>query len=94
MSDEREHQEEPLQGSPAAQPEAPTSKGNSQIAHLMRLVEELPRKHNTQQNQMESINAENQVLKNQLTVINMQAIYSYYYNPYVGYSAGESTGGW
>ncbi|GMN62531.1 hypothetical protein TIFTF001_031621 [Ficus carica] len=65
MLDERELQEEPLQGSPVAQPEASTSRGNAQIAHLMRLVEELTRKHNTQQNHMESISAENQVLKQQ-----------------------------
>ncbi|GMN52604.1 hypothetical protein TIFTF001_021745 [Ficus carica] len=70
MADEREHQEEPLQGSPANQPEASASRGNAQIANLMRLVEELKRKHNTQQNQMESISAENQVLKNQLILIN------------------------
>ncbi|GMN62726.1 hypothetical protein TIFTF001_031807 [Ficus carica] len=43
---------------------------------------------------MENISAENQVLKNQLMTINTQAAYSYYYNPYVGYSAGASTGGW
>ncbi|GMN47446.1 hypothetical protein TIFTF001_016613 [Ficus carica] len=94
MADEREHQEEPSQGSPANPPEASTSGGNTQIANLTRLVEELTRKHNTQQSQMESIIAENQVLKNQLMAINTQAAYSYYYNPYVGYSAGASTGGW
>ncbi|GMN54165.1 hypothetical protein TIFTF001_023308 [Ficus carica] len=93
MVDEREHQEEPMQGSPANQPEASASGGNAQITNLMRLAEELTRKHNTQQNQMESISAENHVLKNQLMTINTQATYSYYYNPYVGYSAGASTGG-
>ncbi|GMN62683.1 hypothetical protein TIFTF001_031758 [Ficus carica] len=94
MADESEHQEEPSQGNPANRPEASTSRGNAQIANLMRLVEELTRKHNTQQNQMESISAKNQVLKNQLMAMNTQAAYSYYYNPYVGYSAGASTGGW
>ncbi|GMN59019.1 hypothetical protein TIFTF001_028113 [Ficus carica] len=94
IANEREHQEEPSQGSPTNQPEASTSGGNAQITNLMRLVEELTRKHNTQQNQMESISAENQVLKNQLMAINTQAAYSYYYNPYVGYSVGASTGGW
>ncbi|GMN56294.1 hypothetical protein TIFTF001_025422 [Ficus carica] len=43
---------------------------------------------------MENINAENQVLKNQLMSINTQAAYSYYYNRYVGYSAGANAGGW
>ncbi|GMN22374.1 hypothetical protein TIFTF001_040238 [Ficus carica] len=43
---------------------------------------------------MEIITAENQVLKNQLMAINSQAAYSYYYNPYVGYSSGTSAGGW
>ncbi|GMN60132.1 hypothetical protein TIFTF001_029207 [Ficus carica] len=43
---------------------------------------------------MESISAENQVLKNQLMAINTQAAYFYYYNSYVGYSAGTSAGGW
>ena len=43
---------------------------------------------------MESISVENQVLKNQLMAINTQAAYSYYYNPYVGYSAGANTEGW
>ena len=94
MADEHEHQEEPLQGSPASQPEASTSGGNAQITNLMQLVEELTRKNNTQQNQMESISAENQVLKNQLMAINTHVAYSYYYNPYVGYSVGASTGGW
>ncbi|GMN47595.1 hypothetical protein TIFTF001_016783 [Ficus carica] len=94
MVDEREHQEEPLQGSPANQPEASASGGNAQIANLMRLVEELTWKHNTQQNQIESISAENQVFKNQSMAINTQAAYSYYYNPYIGDSAGASTGGW
>ncbi|GMN19235.1 hypothetical protein TIFTF001_045150 [Ficus carica] len=73
MADEREHQEEPLQDSPANQPKASSSGGNAQIANLMRLVEELTWKHNIQQNQMESISAENQVLKNQLMAINTQA---------------------
>ena len=41
-----------------------------------------------------SISAENQVLKNQLMAMNTQATYSYYYNPYIGYSAGASAGGW
>ncbi|GMN26877.1 hypothetical protein TIFTF001_040948 [Ficus carica] len=94
MVDEREHQEEPSQGSPANQLEASALGGNVQIANLMRLVEELTQKHNTQQNQMESISAENQVLKNQLMAINTQAAYSYYYNSYVGYSTGACTGGW
>ncbi|GMN51017.1 hypothetical protein TIFTF001_020168 [Ficus carica] len=39
---------------------------------------------------MESINAENQVLKNQLATINTQAAYSYYYNPYVGIQPSSS----
>ncbi|GMN69985.1 hypothetical protein TIFTF001_039030 [Ficus carica] len=43
---------------------------------------------------MENISAENQVIKNQLMAINSQTAYSYYYNPYVGYSAGTSAGGW
>ncbi|GMN22471.1 hypothetical protein TIFTF001_043528 [Ficus carica] len=43
---------------------------------------------------MENITAENQILKNQLMAINSQAAYSYYYNPYVGYSSGASAGGW
>ncbi|GMN59338.1 hypothetical protein TIFTF001_028436 [Ficus carica] len=60
MADEREYQEEPSQGSPANQPEASASGGNAQIANLMHSVEELTRKHNTQQSQMERISAENQ----------------------------------
>ncbi|GMN69152.1 hypothetical protein TIFTF001_038203 [Ficus carica] len=94
MANEREHQEEPLQGSPANQPEASASRGNAQIANLMRLVEEFTWKHNTQQNQMGSVSAENQVLKNQLIAINTHAAYSYYDNPYVRYSAGASSGSW
>ena len=47
MAEEREHQEEPSQGSPANHPEASTSGANAQIANLMRLVEELTQKHNT-----------------------------------------------
>ncbi|GMN26380.1 hypothetical protein TIFTF001_044002 [Ficus carica] len=43
---------------------------------------------------MENIIAENQILKNQLMALNSQAAYSYYYNPYVGYSSGASAGGW
>ncbi|GMN25023.1 hypothetical protein TIFTF001_043853 [Ficus carica] len=43
---------------------------------------------------MENITAENQILKNQLMAINSQAVYSYYYNPYVGYSSGASARGW
>ncbi|GMN54937.1 hypothetical protein TIFTF001_024046 [Ficus carica] len=94
MADEREHQEELSQESPVNHPEASTSGTNSQIANLTPLVEELTRKHTTQQSQMESISAENQVLKNQLMAINTQAAYSYYYNPYAEYSAGASAGGW
>lgn len=60
----------------------------------MRLVEELTQKQNIQQNQMESISAENPILKNQLAAIMTQAVYSYYYNPYAGYSAGASTERW
>ncbi|GMN51348.1 hypothetical protein TIFTF001_020490 [Ficus carica] len=78
---------------PAVRLEASTSGGNAQIANLMLLVEELTQKHNTQQNQMESISAENQILNNQLATITSHAAYSYYYNPYAGYSAGASTGG-
>ncbi|GMN48607.1 hypothetical protein TIFTF001_017766 [Ficus carica] len=94
MAKEREHQEELSQGSPVNHPEASTSGANTQITNLTRLVEDLTRKYGTQQSQMESISAENQVLKNQLMAINSQAAYSYYYNPYVGYSAGTSAGGW
>ncbi|GMN74450.1 hypothetical protein TIFTF001_053157 [Ficus carica] len=94
MADEREHQEELSQESPMNHPEASTSGANSQIANLTRLVVELTQKHTTQQSQMESISVENQVLKNQLMAINTQAAYSYYYNPYAGYSAGASVGGW
>ncbi|GMN23780.1 hypothetical protein TIFTF001_040493 [Ficus carica] len=43
---------------------------------------------------METITAENQILKNQLMAINSQVAYSYYYNPYVWYSSGASAGGW
>ncbi|GMN27478.1 hypothetical protein TIFTF001_044126 [Ficus carica] len=43
---------------------------------------------------MENITAENQILKNQLMASQSQAVYSYYYNPYVGYSSGASAGGW
>ncbi|GMN64828.1 hypothetical protein TIFTF001_033902 [Ficus carica] len=94
MTSDREHQEELPQGSPVHQPEASDSGANSHIANLTRLVEELTRKHDSQQSQRESITAENQVLKNQLMAINSQAAYSYYYNPYVGYSSGTSAGGW
>ena len=48
MADERKHQEEHSQGSPANQPEASALGGNAQIANLMRLIEELTRKHDTQ----------------------------------------------
>ncbi|GMN30547.1 hypothetical protein TIFTF001_046433 [Ficus carica] len=94
MTSDREHQEELPQGSPVHEPEASDSGANSQIANLTRLVEELTRKHDSRQSQMESITAENQVLKNQLMAINSQAAYSYYYNPYVGYSSDSSAGGW
>ncbi|GMN66223.1 hypothetical protein TIFTF001_035294 [Ficus carica] len=60
MTSDREHQEELPQGSPVHQPEASDSGANSQIANLTRLVEELTRKHDSQQSQMESITAENQ----------------------------------
>ncbi|GMN51816.1 hypothetical protein TIFTF001_020968 [Ficus carica] len=56
--------------------------------------EELSQGSSVNHPKMESINAENQVLKNQLIAINSEATYSYYYNPYVGYSAGTSTGDW
>ena len=52
----------------------------------MHLVEELTQKHNSQQMQMENINAENQILRNQLTTLSTQAAYSYYYNPYAEYA--------
>ncbi|GMN22651.1 hypothetical protein TIFTF001_040307 [Ficus carica] len=93
MVAEREHQEELPQGSSVDHQEALTSEANTQIANLTRLVEELTRKHDSQQNQMENITAENQILKNQLMSINSQAAYSYYY-PYFGYSTGASAGGW
>ncbi|GMN67948.1 hypothetical protein TIFTF001_037010 [Ficus carica] len=64
MAAEREHQEELPQGSPVDHQEASTSEANTQIANLTRLVEELTRKHDSQQNQMENITAENQILKN------------------------------
>ncbi|GMN68320.1 hypothetical protein TIFTF001_037379 [Ficus carica] len=92
MAAEHEHQEELPQGSPADHQEASASEANSQIANLTRLVEELTRKHDSQQSQMENITAENQILKNQLMSINSQAAYSYYY-PYFGYSTGTSAGG-
>ncbi|GMN67289.1 hypothetical protein TIFTF001_036351 [Ficus carica] len=49
----------------------------------MCLVEELTQKHN-----------ENQTLRSQLAAIMTQATYSYYYNPYAGYSLGASARGW
>ena len=82
-----------LQNSHDAQPEASTSRGNTQIPNLMCMVEELTQKHNTQQTQMESIHAENQTLRSQLTTLTTLAAYSYYYNPYAGYSMGMSAGG-
>ncbi|GMN47913.1 hypothetical protein TIFTF001_017076 [Ficus carica] len=94
MAAEHEHQDELPQGSPVDHQEASTSKAISQITNLTRLVEELTKKHNDQQSHMENITAENQILKNQLMAINSQAAYSYYYNPYVGYSSGASAGGW
>ncbi|GMN66983.1 hypothetical protein TIFTF001_036049 [Ficus carica] len=94
MAEEREQHEELSQGSPVNHPEASTSGANSQIANLTLLVEDLTQKYNNQQSQMENINAENQILKNQLMTINSQAAYSYYYNPYVGYSSGASAGSW
>ena len=94
MADEREHQEELSQGSPVNHPKASTSGANTQIANLTQLVEELTWKHNTQQSQMESISVENQVLKHQLMAINIQAAYSYYYNPCVRYSVGANARGW
>ncbi|GMN25152.1 hypothetical protein TIFTF001_051428 [Ficus carica] len=94
MTAEHEHQDELPQRSPVDHQEASTSEANSQITNLTRMVEELTKKHDIQQSQMESITAENQVFKNQLMAINSQAAYSYYYNPYVGYSSGTSAGGW
>ena len=43
---------------------------------------------------MESISAENQNLRSQLATVITQAAYSYYYNSYIGYSVGTSSGGW
>ncbi|GMN70248.1 hypothetical protein TIFTF001_039295 [Ficus carica] len=94
MAAEREHQDDLPQGSPIIQQEASTSEAISQITNLTRLVEELTKKHNDQQSHMETITAENQILKNQLMALNSQAAYSYYYNPYVGYSSHASAGGW
>ncbi|GMN35836.1 hypothetical protein TIFTF001_042294, partial [Ficus carica] len=94
MAAGHEHQDELPQGSPIEHQEASTSEAISQITNLTRLVEELTKKHNDQQSHMETITAENQILKNQLMAINSQAAYSYYYNPYVGYSSGASAGGW
>ena len=94
MAEDHEHQEEFSQESPVHQQEASTSEANSQNANLTRLVEELTQKYSTQQSQMENINSENPILKNQLMTINTQAGYSSYYNPYVGYSSGVSAGGW
>ncbi|GMN56498.1 hypothetical protein TIFTF001_025619 [Ficus carica] len=59
MSDNHEQQAEQPQNSPSTQSEASTFGGNAQIINLMRLVEELTQKHNSQQTQMESFNAEN-----------------------------------
>ncbi|GMN32806.1 hypothetical protein TIFTF001_041791 [Ficus carica] len=94
MAAEHEHQDELPQGSPVDHREASTSEAISQITNLTRLVEELTKKHNDQQSHIENITAENQILKNQFMAINSQAAYSYYYNPYVGYSSGASAGGW
>ncbi|GMN19954.1 hypothetical protein TIFTF001_047019 [Ficus carica] len=94
MAAEREHQDELPQGSPIEHQEASTSEAISQITNLTRLVEELTKKHNDQQSHMETITTESQILKNQLMALNSQAAYSYYYNPYVGYSSGASAGGW
>ncbi|GMN21400.1 hypothetical protein TIFTF001_043307 [Ficus carica] len=94
MAAGHEHQDELPQGSPINHQEASTSEAISQITNLTRLVEELTKKHNDQQSHMENITAENQILKNQLMALNSQAAYSYYYNPYVGYSSGASAGGW
>ncbi|GMN70147.1 hypothetical protein TIFTF001_039189 [Ficus carica] len=93
MTAELEHQQEFPQESSVDHQESSTSEANSQIANLTRLVEELTRKHDSQQSQMENITAENQILKNQLMSINSQAAYSYYY-PYFRYSTGTSAGGW
>ncbi|GMN51026.1 hypothetical protein TIFTF001_020174 [Ficus carica] len=92
MAAEHEHQDKLPQGSPIDHQEASTSEAISQITNLTRLVEELTKKHNDQQSHME--NSENQILKSQLMALNSQAAYSYYYNPYVGYSSGASAGGW
>ena len=94
MAAEHEHQDELPQGSQVNQQEASTSEATSQITNLTRLVEELTKKYSDQQNQMENISAENQILKNQLMTLNTQAAYSYYYNPYMGYSSGANAGGW
>ncbi|GMN22568.1 hypothetical protein TIFTF001_043540 [Ficus carica] len=91
MAAEREHQDDLPQGSPIIQQEASTSEAISQITNLTRLVEELTKKHNDQQSHMETITAENQILKNQLMAINSQAAYSYYYNPYVGHILQPAT---
>ncbi|GMN23979.1 hypothetical protein TIFTF001_050299 [Ficus carica] len=48
MSDNREQQAEQPQNSPSTQAEASTSRGNAHIVNLMRLVEELTQKHNSQ----------------------------------------------
>ncbi|GMN71398.1 hypothetical protein TIFTF001_054088, partial [Ficus carica] len=94
MAAGHENQDELSQGSPIEHQEASTSEAISQITNLTRLVEELTKKHNDQQSHMENITAENQILKSQLMALNSQAAYSYYYNPYVGYSSGASAGGW
>ncbi|GMN65633.1 hypothetical protein TIFTF001_034686 [Ficus carica] len=94
MAAKHEHQDELPQGSPVDHQEASTSEAISQITNLTRLVEELTKKHNDQQSHMENITAENQILKNQLMSINSQAAYSYYYNPYFGYSTAANNGGW
>ncbi|GMN24072.1 hypothetical protein TIFTF001_040532, partial [Ficus carica] len=94
MAAGHEHQDELPQGSPIEHQEASTSEAISQITNLTRLVEELTKKHNDQQSHMETVTAENQILKNQLMALNSQAAYSYYYNPYVGYSSGASVGSW
>ncbi|GMN33894.1 hypothetical protein TIFTF001_044847 [Ficus carica] len=94
MAAGHEHQDELPQGSPIEHQEASTSEAISQITNLTRLVEELTKKHNDQQSHMGNITAENQILKSQLMALNSQAAYSYYYNPYVGYSSGASAGGW
>ena len=77
----------------STQLKASTSGGNAQIAIMIRLMEELTQKNNSQQTQMKRINAENQTLRNQLTTLITQAAYSYYYSPYVRYSARTSVGG-